>query len=569
MNWHILEPDPDLVNRLKSEFKTTTIIARVMANRGIHSLESSRNFFSPDLEQFHDPFLLCDSEKAATLIKVHIEAGNLIIIFGDYDVDGTTAASMLFLALKSLGAEVETYIPNREQEGYGLSKKGLDYAKSAGAKLLITCDCGINAFSEVEYATSLGLEVVITDHHTPDQTLPDAQAIVNPKRRDCPYPFTGLSGGGVAYKLVIALNSLMGRPSEDMHEYLDLITLGTAADMVPILDENRSIVYHGLQLIQNSTRPGLKALLAKSNLRNGSLTVGQIVFWLAPRINAAGRLGDANRSVELLTTKDKKRAEFLAGELDQENQRRQLIQQEVVDDALRMVNSRIDLNRDKAVVLSGHNWHPGVVGIVASRIKEEFNRPAVIVSFDENGMGKGSARSIKEFDLYEALSATRQYLDGYGGHPMAAGLTVTEDKFENFSKAFTKYANEKIEDQSLIPSIVVDGVMDLNDITPRFMEFLEKLGPYGPGNMRPKFAARGLTIAGHPRVIGNGDHLRFRVRQGRTLFDAIAFNQAREYEKLITGLPIDMAFVVETNEWQGQKFIQLNVRNIKRSGEDE
>ncbi len=569
MNWHILEPDPDLVNRLKSEFKTTTIIARVMANRGINSLESSRNFFSPDLEQFHDPFLLCDSEKAATLIKVHIEAGNLIIIFGDYDVDGTTAASMLFLALKSLGAEVETYIPNREQEGYGLSKKGLDYAKSAGAKLLITCDCGINAFSEVEYATSLGLEVVITDHHTPDQTLPDAQAIVNPKRRDCPYPFTGLSGGGVAYKLVIALNSLMGRPSEDMHEYLDLITLGTAADMVPILDENRSIVYHGLQLIQNSTRPGLKALLAKSNLRNGSLTVGQIVFWLAPRINAAGRLGDANRSVELLTTKDKKRAEFLAGELDQENQRRQLIQQEVVDDALRMVNSRIDLNRDKAVVLSGHNWHPGVVGIVASRIKEEFNRPAVIVSFDENGMGKGSARSIKEFDLYEALSATRQYLDGYGGHPMAAGLTVTEDKFENFSKAFTKYANEKIEDQSLIPSIVVDGVMDLNDITPRFMEFLEKLGPYGPGNMRPKFAARGLTIAGHPRVIGNGDHLRFRVRQGRTLFDAIAFNQAREYEKLITGLPIDMAFVVETNEWQGQKFIQLNVRNIKRSGEDE
>ncbi len=569
MNWHILEPDPDLVNRLKSEFNTSTIIARVMANRGITSLENSRPFFSPSLEQFHDPFSMCDIDKAARLIKAHIAAGNGILIFGDYDVDGTTAASMLYLALDSMGAVVDTYIPNRELEGYGLSRKGLDYGKSVGARLIITCDCGINAFAEVEYARELGFDVIITDHHTPDQELPAANAVVNPKRSDCPYPFAGLSGGGVAYKLAMAVSDLMDRPREKMHEYLDLITLGTAADMVPILDENRSIVYHGLQMLQNSRRPGLRALLEKTNLHNGPLTVGQIVFWLAPRINAAGRLGDANRSVELLTTTDRKRAEILASELDQENQRRQAIQQEVVDEALRMVNARIDLNRDKAVVLAGHDWHPGVVGIVASRIKEEFNRPAVIVSFDESGMGKGSARSIKDFDLYEALSATRMFLEGYGGHPMAAGLTVTEEKFDGFRKAFTKFANEKIEDQDLIPSIIIDGVMDLNDINGRFMDFLDKLGPYGPGNMRPKFAARNLTIAGHPRVIGNGDHLRFRVRQGRTMFDAIAFNQARDYEKLITGLPIDMAFVVETNEWQGQKFIQLNVRNIKRSGVNE
>ncbi len=566
MNWHILEPDTELINRLKTEFKTSEIIARVMANRNISSLEDSREFFTPTLQQFHDPFLMCDTEKAAQLVREHLAAGNRILIFGDYDVDGTTAASMLFLALSAMGGDVITYIPNRELEGYGLSNQGIDHANSIGAKLLITCDCGINAFKQVDYARSQGLDIIITDHHTPDQELPQANAILNPRRSECNYPFAGLCGGGVALKLVAAINKLNGGPPDIIYEYLDLITLGTAADMVPILDENRSIVYHGLLMLRNSQRPGLQELLKKTNLRNGTISVGQIVFWLAPRINAAGRLGDANRSVELLTTSDRERAAVLATELDEENQRRQKIQQQVVDEALRMVNAQVDLAKDRAIILAGHGWHPGVVGIVASRVKDEFNRPTIIISIDSDGMGKGSARSIPDFDLYEAMSATGQYLEGYGGHPMAAGLTVTADNLSQFKTAFISYANEHIKTEHLIPSITLDGEMNLEDINQRFMDFLDKLGPYGPGNMRPKFLARKLLIAGHPKVVGNGDHIRFRVRQGRTIYDAIGFNLARHYEKLITGLPIDMAFVVETNDWQGQKFIQLNVRDIKRSG---
>lgn len=566
MNWRILEPDPGVVSRLKSEFKTSEIIARVMANHGIESLAESHTFFSPTIDQLHDPTLMCDTIKAAELVKSHIEAKNPIVVFGDYDVDGTTAAAMLYLVLRSLGATVETYIPNRELEGYGLSVQGIDHARQADARLLITCDCGINAFEEVAYAHSRGLDVIITDHHTPDQTLPEAKAILNPKRSDCSYPFLGLSGGGVAFKLAAAVSALFGRPADEMHRYLDLITLGTAADMVPLLDENRAIVYHGLQAISHSQRPGIKALLKKVNMYNGGISVGQIVFWLAPRINAAGRLGDANRSVELLTTDDFERAKTLARELDEENHRRQSIQQEVVDEAIRMTNAQVDLTTDRAIILAGHGWHSGVVGIVASRIKEEFNRPAIIISFDESRTGKGSARSIKDFDLYEALTATSNHLEGYGGHPMAAGLTVREENFNEFRTAFLKYARQHISNENLEPGITLDGLMRLSDINPRLMDFLDKLGPYGPGNMRPKFGAHNLTIAGHPKVIGNGDHLRFRVRQGRTVYDAIGFNLARHYEKLITGLPIDLAFVVEFNEWQGQKFIQLNVRDIKRSG---
>ena len=569
MNWRILEPDSDLVSRLKTEFKTSEIIARVMANRNISSLESSREFFSPTLQQFHDPFLMCDTEKAARIVNKHLSVGNRIMIFGDYDVDGTTATSMLYLALSSLGGDVVTYIPHREMEGYGLSKPGIDLANSRGVKLLITCDCGINAFEQVNYTRSLGLDIIITDHHTPEPQLPLANAIMNPHRSECNYPFAGLCGGGVALKLIAAIIKLNNGSPDSVNKYLDLITLGTAADMVPILDENRVIVYYGLQMLQNSQRPGLQALLKKTNLHNGSISVGQIVFWLAPRINAAGRMGDANRSVELLTTNDRERAAILATELDEENQRRQLIQQQVVDEALRMVNAQIDLTTNKSIVLAAQGWHPGVVGIVASRIKEEFNRPAVIISIDKNGMGKGSARSIKDFDLYEAISTTSQYLVDYGGHPMAAGLTVTQENLDQFKSAFTSYANERIQPEHLIPSVTVDGEIKLVDINQRFMEFLEKLGPYGPGNMRPKFIARNLSIAGHPKVIGNGDHIRFRVRQGRTMYDAIGFNLASHYEKLITGLPIDLAFVVEINEWQGQKFIQLNVRDIKRSGVEE
>jgi single-stranded-DNA-specific exonuclease len=565
MHWSILQPDTELVTRLKKEFRTSTAVARVLANRGITSLEEARPFFNPKLDHLHPPFLMKDMEPAVERILKNIRQHKPILIFGDYDVDGTTAASMLYLTLAKLGAEAHTYIPNREQEGYGLSLPGIQYAQSVQADLIITCDCGINAFEQVDYAQQQGIDVIITDHHTPATTLPNAAAILNPKRSDCAYPFKGLCGGGVAFKLAQALWDAEGREPQAILTLLDLLTLGTAADMVPLLDENRVMVRHGLEQIRETRRPGIRALLKMTGLEGKSLTVGQIVFGLAPRINAAGRMGNANRVVTLLTTEDPHEAFQLTNELDQENQRRQKIQKAVIDEALLLVNAEVDLERDRTIVLQGHGWHPGVVGIVASHIKEIYYRPTVIISIDENGLGKGSARSIPGFDLYQALTNVREYLEGYGGHPMAAGLTLQEENIPKFREALLEYANQQLTPDDLIPTLTIDSEINLTDINGRFMDFLEKLGPYGPGNMRPKFVAREVEIVGHPRLVGHGEHLRFRARQRQSVYTAIGFNMAQHYEDLITGYPVDLAFVVEINEWQGTSSIQLNIRDIKRS----
>jgi single-stranded-DNA-specific exonuclease len=565
MNWHFLNPDPKLVNRLKKEFKSSEIIARVLANRGIKSVISSKDFFNPQLNQLHDPNKIQDMDIATERISNNINSKIPILIYGDYDVDGTTGASMLYLALTELGAKVIPYIPNRVKEGYGLSKVGIDKAKALGIDFIITCDCGINAFGPIKYANSLKINVIITDHHIPDKTLPNALAVLNPKRTDCEYPFKDLCGGGVAFKLVCAVSEKMNQSADLMYKYLDLVTLGTCADMVTIKDENRIIVKHGLKLLSGGSKPGIRALLKAVDLENKPISVGQLVFGVAPKINAAGRLGDANRSVELLTTSNKQRAKALADELMKENQKRQIIQQEVVDAAFNMIHANIDLKNEKAIVLAGKGWHPGVIGIVASKVKEEFHRPTVIVSYDKNDVGKGSARSIYGLDLYSALAAASKHLVDFGGHAMAAGLTVKEKSFESFKKEFTKYVNNTINDEQLIPSIVLEGILNLKDIDSRFIDFIDKLAPYGPGNMRPSFASKRLEIVGNPRVIGNGDHIVFKVRQSQKVISAIGFNMSEHYEKLIKGLPIDIAYVVEVNEWQGREMVQLNVRDIKMS----
>lgn len=565
MNWNFLNPDPKLVNRLKKEFKSSEIIARVLANRGIESVDSSRDFFNPQLNNLNDPFDMQDMNIATERIINNINGKNPIMIYGDYDVDGTTGASMLYLALTELGAKVIPYIPNRAKEGYGLSKIGIDKAKELCIDLIVTCDCGINAFEQIKYANSIKIDVIITDHHIPDATLPDAFAVLNPKRTDCDYPFKDLCGGGVAFKLACALSEKMSQPGDLMYKYLDLVTLGTCADMVKIQDENRIIVKHGLKLLSNGSKPGIAALLKLVGLENKSISVGQLVFSVAPKINAAGRLGDANRSVELLTTSDKQRAKSLAAELLQENHKRQIIQQEVVDAAFNMIHATIDLKNEKAIVLAGKEWHPGVIGIVASKVKEEFHRPTVIVSYDKNGIGKGSARSISGLDLYDALAASSKHLVDFGGHAMAAGLTIKEKSFDKFKKEFTKYVNNTINDEQLIPSIKLEGILKLKDIDSRFIDFLDKLAPYGPGNMRPSFASKRVEIVGVPRVVGNGDHIIFKVRQSQKVISAIGFNMSEHYEKLIKGQPIDLAYVVEVNEWQGRESVQLNVRDIKMS----
>ena len=560
--WKIKTPDTSLVFRLTEEFKTSEIIGRVLANRDIESLESSRSFFDPKLSQLHDPFLMKDMDIAAGMVAEKVKSGGRIFIFGDYDVDGTTGSSALFLFLTSLECDAKVYIPDRIKEGYGLSREGIDVAKDWGADLLISCDCGINATDEVTYANDQNLEVIITDHHMPDENLPEANAILNPKQPDCSYPFKGLCGGAVVFKLIQAVSLLLELDDDLVHQYIDLITLGTAADIVPLTDENRIIVKHGLKSLSKTKRPGLRALLEISGLGEKELTVGRLLFWAAPRINAAGRLGDANRAVQLMTTENLLESLKLARELDEENRQRQDLQQSMVDEAIMKVNAEVDLEKEKAIVLWDDNWHEGVIGIVASKIKETYHRPAVIISLS-NGTGKGSARSVKGFDLYENLTECRELLDGYGGHPMAAGLTLDRKNLEDFRTRFSNLAYETLADDDLVNSLDIEGEMDLNLIDGRFMDFLEKLAPFGPGNMTPKFITRHVIPVGNPRLVGNGDHLKFRAKKGETSYDAIGFNMGNHYEKLITGKPIDIAYVVEKNEWQGRTSIQLNIRDIK------
>lgn len=565
MRWKIKQPSEDHVASLKKEFNTSEIIAKVLANRGIESLKSSHNFFNPSNDQLHDPFMMKNMDIAVDRISKNIQNQKPILIFGDYDVDGTTGASLLYLGLKDLNAIVEYYIPHREKEGYGLSSGGIDYAQSVGADLLITCDCGINAFQPVDYANEHGVDIIITDHHIPDKKLPNAYAVLNPKQKGCEYPFKGLCGCGVAFKLISALSEKSGIGQNVGLNYLDLVALATSADMVPILDENRVLVHGGLDQLEESKSPGIHQLLVQTGLVGESLNVGKLVFGLAPKINAAGRMGDANRTVELLTTSDKTRAEELASILVRENKRRQLIQEDIVNDAIRLVHSQVDLENNKVVIIGSKGWHPGVVGIVASRIKDEFSRPAIVIAFDKEGIGKGSARSIPHLDLYEALSYAAKFLEGYGGHPMAAGLTVREDKFENFKSLFLRNVNKILTNDDLIPAISIDGEMALTDINSRFMRFLEKLGPFGPGNMRPKFVSRNLSISGQPRLMGNGEHIRFIVSQNGRNYPAVGFKLSSHYEDLIRGVPVDIAYVVEVNQWQGQSNIQLNVRDIQLS----
>ncbi|MBT4736055.1 MAG: single-stranded-DNA-specific exonuclease RecJ [Candidatus Marinimicrobia bacterium] len=565
MRWKIKQPSQDQIASLKKEFNTSEIIAKVLANRGIESLKSSHDFFNPSNERLHDPFMMKNMDIAVDRISKNIQNQKPILIFGDYDVDGTTGASLLYLGLKDLNAIVEYYIPHREKEGYGLSTGGIDYAQSIGADLLITCDCGINAFKPVDDAADQGIDVIITDHHIPDKKLPNAYAVLNPKQKGCEYPFKGLCGCGVAFKLISALSEQSEIEQNLGLNYLDLVALATSADMVPILDENRVLVHRGLDQLEESNSPGIHQLLVQTGLVGESLNVGKLVFGLAPKINAAGRMGDANRTVELLTTSDKNRAEELASILVRENKRRQLIQEDIVNDAIRQVYAQVDLENSKVVIVGSKGWHPGVIGIVASRIKDEFSRPAIVIAFDEDGIGKGSARSIPKLDLYDALAYASKFLEGFGGHPMAAGLTVLEDRFENFKSLFLRNVNKILSDDDLIPVISIDGEMELKDINPRFMRFLEKLGPFGPGNMRPKFMSRNLQVSGQPRLMGKGEHIRFIVSQNGRNYPAVGFKLSSHYEDLIRGVPIDLAYVVEVNEWQGQSNIQLNVRDIHLS----
>lgn len=558
-----LSPPPDevRVRKLAEALGVPTTIGAILVNRGIDTFEAAKNYFRPSLELLHDPFLMDGMETAVSRVSGAVERHERILVFGDYDVDGTNGAAMLYLVLKSLGASVFFHIPDRFKEGYGISKAGIDQAHELRARLLVAVDCGITAIDQVEYARSLGIDVVICDHHEPSEKLPSAYAVLDPLKPSCKYPFKHLSGCGVAFKLLQGLARYFGR--DDLpYDYLDFVSLASTADIVPLTDENRVLVKLGLDQINLSPRPGIRALIEGSGLKLGQLNTGQVVFVLAPRINAVGRLGAASRAVELLTCTEAARAQELARVLEEENLNRRKIDEETFSQAQRLVEEYLDLENDAAIVLHEETWHPGVIGIVASRLVEKYYRPTVMMT-TVDGVVKGSARSVVGFDIYQALKKVEDKLIAFGGHKYAAGLAVEVDRLVEFREAFHAVVKELLTEDLRTPEIRIDTRIDLKDITPKFIRILKQFAPFGPQNMRPVFISKDVELVGSPRIVGK-DHLRFKVRQDAIVLDTIGFNLGRFLPQLAPGRKdLEMVYSVEESEWNGETFPQLKVKDLK------
>lgn len=536
------------------------IIARILANRGIRTKEEARKFFNPEWDDLYDPFLMKGMEKAVDRIVRALDHERMFV-FGDYDVDGITGVSMLYLFLKEQGAEVTFYIPDRIQEGYGLSEIGVREAERKGATLMITVDCGITATHEVNLANQLGIDVIVTDHHEQGQNLPNALAILNPKQEGCPYPFKELAGVGVTFKLIQGLCQRLGLNEEYTQQYLDLVALGSSADIVPLLDENRILVKFGLEKLNRLERPGIRALAEISGLLGKPISTGQVVFVLAPRINAVGRLGDAERAVHLLITDSEERARIIAHIHESENRNRKTLDEDTFLEAKEMIE-QMPWQSFRALVLSKQGWHPGIIGIVASRIVEQYNRPTILIALDED-IGKGSARSISSFDIHAGLKACETHLLGFGGHKYAAGLVIHAKEVDRFREAFQKVAEEWIREEDLLPRLWIDAEIALPEITDRFVRLLNSFSPFGPQNMRPVFLARHLQVVGTPRVVGK-NHLKFKVRQNGQVFDAIGFGLGDFLYRLSPGdSNLDLVFVIEETMWNEMVKVQLRIKGLK------
>ena len=564
-NWHIKEIDLAKVAKISKEFSLPSPIASIMSQRDLLSKKETSTFFYPNKCNMHNPFLLKDMGVAVKKIIKTINNNDKILIYGDYDVDGVTSTSILYNFFKSLQVNVSYYIPHRDIDGYGLSTRGIDFAHSIGAKLIITCDCGINAFKEIQYAKDKMIEVIVTDHHKPDKTIPDCTAIINPNRKDCNYPFKGLCGAGVAFKLALAITEKLSLNPDIVWEYADLVTLGIAADVMPIIDENRIIAHFGLKQIRAGNNLGLKTLIQTSKLAIERVGIGQINFWISPKINAAGRLGEASRAVKLFTSTNPYYALEIANTLNKENEKRKAITATMESESVDMLESNKELNKEKAVVLYKKSWHAGVIGIVASRVKELYNKPTIIIGV-EDGLGKGSCRSISKLDIVSVLDSCSDLLDGYGGHPMAAGLTIKESNLDEFIKRFNLNCSSLLNDEDLVPSIIIDLEISMTDINTRMINFLKHMEPYGPKNPKPLFLSKRLSVDGIPKLLGKDQTtVKFNVREKESVFEAIGFRMLDEYEKLISQKHIDMVYTISENHWNGKTSLQLEVKGIKYS----
>ena len=559
--WKYKQTDRTDIDKISKEFDLPESIATIMSIKKINSKKISRTFFYSDLKNMHSPLLMKDMEKAVERVLSAKNSNQIILIIGDYDTDGTTAASVLHLYFQSIGIKSYFYIPHRQKEGYGISKTAIDYGIKIGANLIISCDCGITAIEQIDYANENDIDFIITDHHKQKEVLPNAYAILNPNQHECNYPFKGLCGAGVAFKLCLGINNRLNNNEYNIYQLLDLVAIATTADMMPVLDENRVIIKEGMKLIKEGNNKGIKSLLNISNLNNPGLTVGKLSFWFIPKINAAGRLGDASRAVKLFTTKNPQLANEIAMDLENENNKRKEITVQHENQAVQMINSNIDIEQTKVIVLYSKDWHFGIVGIVASRIKELYNRPTIIMS-EENGIYKGSCRSIADYDIVEALNQCSDLLDNFGGHPMAAGLSIKEENITAFNKAINEHAIKTIT-KSLTPSILIDYELNLSEINNRFLNFLNYLEPFGPGNPKPVFVTKNLEGINDVRLLGKDrETLKFKVYNNDLELDVIGFRMLEHYEKLLSGKKIDIVYTIDKNHWNGQVVTQLVLKDI-------
>lgn len=556
----------EIQEKLSKELGINPVLANLLIQRDIHSFEEARSFFRPDLADLHDPFLMADMDLAVERLSKAMRNNEKILIYGDYDVDGTTSVALVYKFLKEIYSNIDFYIPDRYNEGYGISIQGIDFAKENDFKLVVALDCGIKAIQKIEYANSLGIDFVICDHHTPDDSLPQAVAVLDPKRNDCTYPYKDLSGCGVGFKLMQAFAMRNNIDFEQLTPLLDLVALSIASDIVPITGENRILAFYGLIQINSNPSIGLKSIINICGLANKEITISDVVFKIGPRINASGRMKLATEAVELMVTNNLAFARAKSGTINEYNNDRKDLDKNITNEAIGMIANDEVYAKRRSIVVHKPDWHKGVIGIVASRLSEEYYKPSIVLT-STDGLASGSARSVYGFDIYKAIDSCRDLLETFGGHMYAAGLSLKEENIPAFTECFEAYVAENILEEQTYPQIDIDAVLEFKDITPKFFRILKQFGPFGPGNMKPIFVSKKIFDYGTSKLVGKDqEHLKLEMvdASSESVMHGIAFRM-REYNNHLKALnPLDICYSIEENHFNGNTNIQLMIRDIKR-----
>ncbi len=560
----VLKPqaDKEIAESLSKQLNINHVLATLLVQRGIRCFDSAKSFFRPSLDALHNPFLMADMHKAIARIEQAIHKKEKVLVYGDYDVDGTTAVALVYTFFNDKFQHCGFYIPDRNTEGYGVSIAGIDFAKQNGYSLIIALDCGIKAMEKVDYAKQKNIDFIICDHHRPGAVIPDAVAVLDPKRTDCEYPYKELPGCGIGFKLVQAYAQKNNIPFAEIEKYLDLVAISIAADIVPVTGENRILTHFGLKTLNANPRPGIKAILDAGGYKR-ELTVNDVVFLIAPRINAAGRMEHGKHAVELLISNDPAIAKSNTERINKKNEDRRDVDKTITEEALEIISNDKNFANRKSTVVYNPKWHKGVIGIVASRLTDKFYRPTVVLTMS-NGQIAGSARSVKDFDVYNAIEACAPLLDQFGGHMYAAGLTMFPHNIEKFIQKFEEVVSSTIQDYMLTPEVEIDATIDLKDITPSFYNILKQFAPFGPGNMAPVFLTNSVKDKGMGRIVGN-NHLKLSLQQNgnKTAFDSIAFQLGEHHPEIEKGKCFDVCYHVEENKFNGFTSLQLNIKDLK------